>query len=152
MRTDSRLSRMLHVLLHMARDDRPMTSERIAAMLGTNAAVVRRTMAGLRQAGLASSEKGHHGGWRLACDLNQVTLLDVHHAVGGPRLFAIGSDRDQPDCAVERVVNAAIADALQQAEALLLQRLGSVTLANLAQEFDALCRTCPGHAEPPPGH
>ncbi|MEZ0373290.1 MAG: transcriptional regulator, partial [Candidatus Sericytochromatia bacterium] len=30
MRTDSRLSRMLHVLLHMARHERPFTSEQIA--------------------------------------------------------------------------------------------------------------------------
>lgn len=135
---------MLHVLLHMARDtDRTMTSEQIAAMLGTNAAVVRRTMAGLRQAGFVASEKGHQGGWRLAADLKHVTLLDVHHAVGGPKVFAIGADRDNPTCAVERVVNGALADALQQAESLLLDRLGAVTLADLAAEFDTLCQTHP---------
>lgn len=141
MRTDSRLSRMLHVLLHMARDDRPLSSERVAAMLGTNAAVVRRTMAGLRRAGLAASERGPKGGWRISCDLRTVTLLDVHRAVGGPKLFAIGSDHDHPDCAVERVVNAALADALRDAEALLLARLGSISLAELAAGFDHICTT-----------
>nr|WP_307726734.1 Rrf2 family transcriptional regulator [uncultured Caldimonas sp.] len=139
-RTDSRLSRMLHVLLHMARDDRAITSEQMAAMLGTNAAVVRRTMAGLRKSGFVASEKGHSGGWRLAVDLRNVTLLDVHLAVGGPKIFAIGNDRDNPDCAVEQEVNAALAGALQEAEALLLDRLGSVTLADLAAGFDARCR------------
>lgn len=140
MRTDSRLSRMLHVLLHMSREDQPFTSERIAEMLGTNAAVVRRTMAGLRQAGMVSSTRGPQGGWQLARDLRQVSLLDVHEAVGGPHLFAIGSDKQNPDCAVERVVNDALADTLSQAEALLRQRLASVTLADLAKEFDAQCR------------
>ena len=140
LRTDSRLSRMLHVLLHMARADQPFTSERIAEMLGTNAAVVRRTMAGLRKAGMVSSERGPQGGWRLACDLRQVTLLDVHQAVGGPTLFAIGPDRNDANCAVARVVNDALADSLQQAEALLLSRLGAVTLADLARQFDAQCR------------
>lgn len=146
---------MLHVLLHMAREpDRTMTSEQIAGMLGTNAAVVRRTLAGLRQAGFVASEKGHQGGWRLAAELQHVTLLDVHHAVGGPQLFAIGADRDNPSCAVERVVNRAVADAIQQAEALLLQRLGAVTLADLAAEFDTLCQAHPRwariqHAHPP---
>jgi Rrf2 family protein len=135
---------VLHVLLHMARDaDRTLTSAEIATMLGTNAAVVRRTLAGLRQAGFVASEKGHQGGWRLAADLKHVTLLDVHHAVGGPQVFAIGADRDNPSCAVERVVNAALADALQQAEALLLDRLGAVTLADLAAEFDAHCQAHP---------
>ncbi|MFC3294424.1 Rrf2 family transcriptional regulator [Modicisalibacter luteus] len=138
MRTDSRLSRMLHVLLHMAREDRPITSEQIATMLGTNAAVVRRTMAGLRKAGYVQSEKGHNGGWRIACDLNQVTLLDIHNAVGGPRIFAIGTDRENPDCSVEQLVNEAISDAMRQAEALLIGRLGEVTLAELASQFDKI--------------
>ncbi len=143
MRNDSRLSRMLHVLLHMARHDGPMTSETIATMLRTNPVVVRRTMAGLRDAGYVRSEKGHGGGWMLACDLARVSLLDVHNAVGGPRVFAIGNENDNPECAVERVVNEAVADALRDAEALLVARLGAVSLAELAQAFDARCRPQP---------
>lgn len=137
---------MLHVLLHMSRQDEPFTSEQIAAMLGTNAAVVRRTMAGLRRAGYVRSEKGHGGGWTLACDLERVTLLDVHHAVGGPKIFAIGTDNDNPACAVERVVNAALKDALQTAEALLIERLGAVSLATLARGFDVHCAAHDAHA------
>ncbi|WP_340649465.1 Rrf2 family transcriptional regulator [Pseudoxanthomonas winnipegensis] len=140
MRTDSRLSRMLHVLLHMARRDAPFTSEQIAAMVGTNAVVVRRTMAGLRKAGYVRSTGGPGGGWALDRDLSQVTLLDVHRAVGGEKLFALGHEHPNPDCGVEKVVNAAIDDALRQAEALLLARLGEVTLADLAGQFDALCK------------
>lgn len=140
MRKDSRLSRMLHVLLHMARHDQPFTSEQIAAMLDTNPVVVRRTMAGLRQAGYVRSEKGHGGGWTIACDLSRITLLDVHEAVGGPRIFAIGNETDHPGCAVERVVNAALDDALRRAEALLVERLGAISLADLARDFDAVCR------------
>ncbi|MFG5119779.1 Rrf2 family transcriptional regulator [Methylorubrum sp. POS3] len=139
MRSDSRLSRMLHVLLHMARHEGPMTSEAIAAMLGTNPVVVRRTMAGLREAGYVRSDKGHGGGWAIAADLGTVSLLDIHRAVGGPRIFAIGNDRPHPDCAVEKVVNAAIEEALAEAEALLIARLGRISLAELARSFDAHC-------------
>ncbi|PZU10950.1 Rrf2 family transcriptional regulator [Sphingomonas sp.] len=141
MRTDSRLSRMLHVLLHMVRHDGPITSDAIAHMLGTNPVVVRRTMAGLRDAGYVRSEKGHGGGWAIAVDLETVSLLDIHHAVGGPRLFAIGNEHPSPDCAVEKVVNAAVEGALRDAEHLLIARLGAVTLAELAREFDAECIT-----------
>ncbi|WP_263146258.1 Rrf2 family transcriptional regulator [Pseudomonas alcaligenes] len=148
MRTDSRLSRMLHVLLHMARDGHPVTSEQIAKMLGTNAAVVRRTLAGLRQAGYVKAGKGYNGGWTLACDLSQVTLLDIHNAVGGPRIFAIGTDRENPECGVERVVNASLEEAMQQAKDLLLERLGTITLADLSNEFNTLC----GTHEPPVIH
>lgn len=137
MRTDSRLSRMLHVLLHMEGREAPMTSEQIAAMLGAQAAVVRRTMAGLREAGYVRSEKGHGGGWRLACDLKQVTLLDILRAVGSERLFAIGFDNETPDCLVERVVNASVSGVMDRAEALLIEGLKGVTLADLTDQFRA---------------
>jgi Rrf2 family protein len=139
MRKDSRLSRMLHVLLHMARHDGPMTSEHIAKMLQTNPVVVRRTMAGLRDAGYVRSEKGHGGGWVIAADLEKVSLLDIHRAVGGPTLFAIGSEQENPACAVEQAVNEALDDAMREAEALLVARLGAVSLAQLARSFDARC-------------
>lgn len=139
MRSDSRLSRMLHVLLHMARHDQPFTSEQISKMLNTNPVVVRRTMAGLRKAGYVRSEKGHGGGWTIVCDLKDITLLDIHRAVGGPQIFAIGSESDNPECAVERVVNAALEGVLRQAESLLIEKLGAIALADLARDFDVLC-------------
>lgn len=132
---------MLHVLLHMARHDQPFTSEQIAAMLGTNPVVVRRTMAGLREAGYVISGTGHGGGWTIACDLKKTTLLDIHRAVGGVQVFTIGMDNDNPNCAVERVVNNAIGEAMHRAEALLLEALGAVSLADLATQFDEICRT-----------
>lgn len=141
MRNDSRLSRMLHVMLHMARHDGPMTSEAISTMLGTNPVVVRRTMAGLRDAGYVRSDKGHGGGWIIACDLERVSLLDVHRAVGGPKIFAIGNEHSNPDCAIEQLVNEALEDAMRDAEALLIQRLGAVSLAQLSRGFDARCTT-----------
>ena len=69
MKRDSRLSGVLHALLHMAAQDRPMTSAELALCMSTNAAVVRRTMAGLREAGYVRSAKGHGGGWEIARDL-----------------------------------------------------------------------------------
>jgi DNA-binding IscR family transcriptional regulator len=142
-RTDSRLSRMLHVLIHMARHDGPMTSESIARMLRTNPVVVRRTMAGLRDVGYVRSEKGHGGGWVIAVNLETVSLLDVHRAVGGPRLFAIGNENPNADCMVEHVVNEAVEDALSQAEKLLTARLAAVSLADLVHDFTVLCSAAP---------
>lgn len=139
MRPDSRLSRMLHVLLHMAQHNGALTSEQIAKMLGTNPAVVRRTMAGLRREGYVNSAKGHGGGWIIACDLQSITLLDVHKAVGGPRLFTIGNERAHATCAVEQAVNKALEVALQEAEAILMQKLRAVTLMDLLGNFDAAC-------------
>lgn len=46
-------------------------------MLGTNPVVVRRTMAGLREAGYVSSERGHGGCWVIACGLGAVSLAEL---------------------------------------------------------------------------
>jgi DNA-binding IscR family transcriptional regulator len=135
MRHDSRLSATLHALLHMAEQDRPMTSGALAACMGTNPVVVRRTMAGLRDAGFVSSEKGHGGGWEIACDLSAVTLKDVYDALGAPTLLAIGIHLESPSCLVEQAVNRALKPAFAEAEALLIGRLGTVTLAALAEDF-----------------
>jgi Rrf2 family protein len=135
MNRDSRLSAILHALLHMAEQDEPMTSEALAQCMHTNAAVVRRTMAGLREMGLVQSGKGHGGGWRLARDLETVTLRDIYDALGASQVFAIGNKTENPVCLVEQAVNHALSDAMQEAEALLVRRLGGVTLAALWADF-----------------
>lgn len=138
MRSDSRLSRMLHVLIHMARHDAPMTSETLAQMLCTNPVVVRRMLGGLRENGYVQSEKGHGGGWVLAKALDEMTLLDVYRAIGEPPVFALGLADDDPKCLVEQAVNARLSEAMQDAETLLLERFGEVTVASIEQDFEAL--------------
>lgn len=135
MRQDSRLSGVLHVLLHMAEQGGPTTSEGLAKAMHTNPVVIRRIMAGLRDQGYVRSEKGHGGGWRLACDLSAVTLRDIYGALGCPSLLAIGNRTESPACLVEQAVNAALNQAFQNAEAVLLARLGEVTLSMLSADF-----------------
>lgn len=131
MRQDNRLSGVLHVLLHMAQKDGPVTSEVLAKAMDTNPVVIRRVMAGLRDQGYVQSAKGHGGGWTLACDLSKVTLRDIYNALGSPTLLAIGNRTETPGCLIEEAVNAALNQSFEDAEALLLSRLGEVTIAAL---------------------
>jgi Rrf2 family protein len=137
MKRDSRLSGLLHVLLHMAGRDEPVTSENLARIMGTNPVVIRRIMAGLRERGYVRSGKGHGGGWTLARDLAEISLRDVYEALGDPALLAIGHRTEAPHCLVEQAVNAALADSFREAEAMLLARLGTITLATLYADFSA---------------
>ena len=134
MRRDSRLSGVLHVLLHMAQHDGPVTSEIMAKAMTTNPVVIRRIMAGLRDQGYVRAEKGHGGGWSIACDLDAVTFRDIYEALGEPSLLAIGNRTEAPGCVVEEAVNAALSKSFDEAEALLLARFGEVTLAQLAAD------------------
>ena len=132
MKRNTRLSAALHALLHLANQPDPITSETISVWLQTNPVVVRRTMAGLREAGLVVSEKGHGGGWRLACDPAKVTLRDVYAALGEPALFLLESDEPASGCLVEIAISNVLSDAYREAQAILVARLDNVTLAELS--------------------
>jgi Rrf2 family protein len=137
MKRDSRLSGVLHVLLHMAEQGTPMTSEQLAKAMQTHAVVIRRILGGLRDAGFVRSEKGHGGGWTIAKPLAEMTMRDVYDAIGRPGLIAMGNRTEAPGCLVEQAVNAALDTSFQEAQALLLARFGEVTLAALAADFHA---------------
>lgn len=141
MKHNSRLSGVLHVLLHMAEHDGPVTSEVLAKAMNTNPVVVRRVMADLREKGYVRSTKGHGGGWTLDVDPSRVTLRDIHEALRVPSLLAVGNRNEAPHCLVEQAVNAALEQAFNEAEAVLLARLGEVTLAALSKDFHARLAT-----------
>lgn len=129
------MSGVLHVLLHLSEQGEPTTSETLAQVIQTNPVVIRRIMAGLRERGYVRSEKGHGGGWTLACDPSKLTLRDVYKALGEPSLLSIGTRTRSPACLVEQAVNAALGRVFEEAEAMMLSRLGAVTLAHLNADF-----------------
>lgn len=135
MRRDSRLSSVLHVLLHMAEHEGRITSDVLAKCLGTNPVVVRRTMGLLRNAGIVAAVRGHGGGWRIATDLSTLTLRTLHDALGEPAIFAVGNRNERSACLVEQTVNAALDSSLKEAESILLERFEAITLADLARDF-----------------
>ncbi len=134
MKRDSRLSGVLHLLLHMAQRSEPMTSELLAQSMQTHPVVIRRILAGLRTAGIVASTKGHGGGWVLARELSQITLRDIYEALGSPALLAVENRTESPGCLVEASVNAQLSTAFHNAEQLLLTQFSKVTLALLNNE------------------
>jgi DNA-binding IscR family transcriptional regulator len=133
---------VLHVLLHMAERDEPMTSDALAKAMDTNPVVIRRILAGLRDQGYVRSEKGHGGGWTLACNLSRVTLRDIYSALGCPPLLAMSNRTESPGCLVDQAVNAALDQAFRDAEAVLLTRLGEETIATMSNRLRGLQPRC----------
>lgn len=132
MRSARRLSVALHVLVHLAdRRDARRTSEDLARCVETNPVVIRRTLAGLREAGFVASVAGHGGGWALARDPAEITLGQVCKALGERLLFAV--DLAAPSgCSVQAAVTGALDGFLEEAEALLVERLDRVSVADVA--------------------
>ena len=134
MRTDNRVSRVLHVRMHLGETDDPRTSEMIGQMLNTNPSLVRRTMGLLRKAGIVSSTKGHGGGWYLENQLANLSLADVYAALGEPKLFAIGASDDTPTCLLERSANTATQGALDAARQTFLNTLAAKSVGDLIEQ------------------
>ena len=132
--SDTRLARMMHVLVHMHLLGGSETSDVIARMLNTNPVVVRRTMGLLRDAGVVFSAGGRGGGWTLAKPAETITMLNVHRALSG-QVFAINCSNDHPNCPVEQAVNHLIEHAVHKADAVLSDQLSRVTIAALAQRI-----------------
>ncbi|MEH6416099.1 Rrf2 family transcriptional regulator [Pseudomonas sp. CGJS7] len=138
MKNPERLSVTLHVLLHMAEQpERAMTSEEMAACVGTHPVVIRRSFAGLREAGVVQSVKGHGGGWRLAQPPDRLTLAQIQQALG-ERMVPLAAKQPEPQCLVVRAVIDVLDEAMREAEQVLDRRLASLTLADLAAHTERL--------------
>ncbi|MBN3818427.1 Rrf2 family transcriptional regulator [Paraburkholderia sp. Se-20369] len=137
MQLDTRLARLLHVLVHMHLRGGTTTSETIAQMLRTQPSLVRRTMAALREAGYVESIAGPGGGWMLCCELGDLTARDIYAAIAHKSAFAIGAAEDNPACPVESAVNRFLDDALSSAEDELLRRLAKMRLSDIARHVKA---------------
>lgn len=135
MKRDGRLSLALHALLHLGEAGTALTSEVLAGAMRVHPVVLRRTMAGLREARIVRAEKGRGGGFALARPLAEVTLAEVYEALGVVELFALGARTESPGCLVEQAVNRAMGRALDAAEAAMHRELGRVTLQDLAADI-----------------
>lgn len=137
MRTDNRLPRVLHILLHLDEIDEPVTSERMGEMFGMDASLVRRTMGGLRKHGLVASIKGHGGGWHLQRPTSKISLLEVYTALGSPNVFAIGAPEPSSPCLLEHAATEATRAAMAAARRLFEEELKRVSVADLASRVKA---------------
>jgi Rrf2 family protein len=62
-------------------DEPPLRAADIAMRTGVPPAYVSKVLRKLTEAGLLTSQKGHHGGFRLAKETSRIRLLDVLAAV-----------------------------------------------------------------------
>lgn len=132
MKSSNRLSVALHVLAHLAEEPTTtMTSEELARCVRTNPVVIRRTLAGLREAGLVSSTPGPGGGWTLARSAARISVADVASALGERILFAVDLAL-APGCAIQRSVSQVMDDFLNDAEARIQKRLEGISVEDLA--------------------
>lgn len=76
----------LRALIHMARNSAngTFTADDLARVAATTEDFMHKIMRALRDAGIVEAKRGPSGGFRLARDAAEITLLEVVQAVQGP--------------------------------------------------------------------
>ncbi len=132
MSQNTRLPRLLHIMLHMHLKGGTTTSDTIAKMLHTNPVVVRRMMSSLKELGVVESTGGRGGGWTLVQEkFASLTVLDVYQSTQPTSLFTIRTTFDNPQCPVEKSVNQLIETELNGLEKALLDKFSNKKIIDI---------------------
>ncbi|HYR06743.1 MAG TPA: Rrf2 family transcriptional regulator [Longimicrobium sp.] len=144
----SRVAVAVHVLAYLAwRRDEPVTSERMAGSVNTNAVVVRRIMGSLRNAGLVSVQPGVGGGAQLAREPEDITLLEVYRAVEEKEeLFALHSEPCR-HCDIGSNIRQVLQGVFCEAHQAMQGVLGQVTIADVFRQVQQVHGGCGGASE-----
>lgn len=150
MPTSSRFAVAVHVLAAIAlHEGEPVNSEKIAGSASTNAAVIRRLLSMLADAGLVRARLGQGGGALLARAPSSISLLDVYRAVENEGLFALHRQPPDPNCFVGRHIQPVLCPVLERAERSLESELRRVSIADVARGVNQRLRREPVRARRP---
>jgi Rrf2 family protein len=131
MAVNTRFATGVHALALLASEpDVLQTSDDVAGKLNTNPVVIRRVFSLLHQAGLVESQKGPHGGSRLARPAKSITLAEIYIALDGGELFH-GASFAGPDTGKTR---SKLKDVFADAEKALRNELGKTSLSDLVKK------------------
>ncbi|MFZ0272482.1 MAG: Rrf2 family transcriptional regulator [Acidobacteriaceae bacterium] len=131
MAANTRFATGVHAMVLLAAEpDGLQTSEDVAGKLSINPVVIRRVFSLLHQAGLLESQKGPHGGSKLARPAKAITLADIYSALDGGDLFHTASLSP----AQTAKVGSALKKVFDDAEVALREDLEKTRLSDLAKK------------------
>ena len=119
--------------------DQKMTSDFMAASIGTNPVIIRKLLQQLKAAGLIEVFRGT-GGVTITRPLNEITFLDIYKAVEcapDEQLFHFHENPNQ-QCPVGKNIHNVLDDRLHQVQKTMEDKLAAMTLADVKKEV-SLC-------------
>ncbi|MEY8346938.1 Rrf2 family transcriptional regulator [Bacillus cereus] len=137
MKISSRFSIAVHILSILQNNPSSIcTSEFMAESVNTNPVVIRKIMFYLKQEKFVYVNRGP-GGAGLLKGLNEITLLDVYHAVNvveEDKLFHI-HEQPNPDCPIGANIQAVLEVILVQAQSAMEEVLKNITMEHLFESL-----------------
>ena len=119
--------------------DQKMTSDFMAASIGTNPVIIRKLLQQLKAAGLVEVSRGT-GGVTITKPLEEITFLDVYRAVEcspDEELFHFHENPNQM-CPVGRNIHHVLDDKLVRVQNAMEKELAAITLADVKKDISVL--------------
>ena len=116
--------------------DQKMTSDFMAASIGTNPVIIRKLLQQLKAAGLVEVSRGT-GGVTITKPLEEITFLDVYRAVEcspDEELFHFHENPNQM-CSVGRNIHHVLDDKLVRVQKAMEKELSAITLADVKKDI-----------------
>ena len=141
MQISSRFTIATHMLIIIALrgKESKVTSDFLAASVGVNPVIIRKTLSQLKKAGLISVARGT-GGAEIIKDLEDISLLDVYQAVeclgNTGQLFSF-HDNPNPACPVGANIHGVLDEKLQKIQLAMEQELSQTSLAQVVADAEA---------------
>lgn len=134
MTSHTRFSMAVHLLTALAFLDKKTSSQQLSKTVRTNPVVVRRILGDLNQAGLIRAERGPTGGFLLARDAGDISLLDIYRAVMEEQgLVSLHENPKNRACVVSCKIRSELAQYLHKAQTVYERELAKVSLATLKE-------------------
>lgn len=141
MQISSRFTIALHMFscIDTFKDEYKVTSDFLASSIQVNPVIIRKLLSQLRNAGLIEVKRGT-GGTSIAKPLEEITFLDIYHAVDCVEentLFHF-HENPNPACPVGRNIHAVLDEKLERVQHAMERELASITLADVKHDMENL--------------
>ena len=137
MQISSRFTMAIHMFTCIDTfSDKKMTSDFMAASIGTNPVIIRKLLQQLKSAGLLIVARGT-GGVTVTRPLDEITFLDVYRAVEcspEEKLFRF-HENPNPNCQVGRNIHQVLDGKLKQVQLAMENELASIRISDVTQEM-----------------
>ena len=128
---DNKFSSAIHTLILIAESDKPLTSEKIAQSVGTNASYIRKIIGLLKKENIIVSHRGVSG-FALKPKSEELTLLQIYQAVNETERPCLLDLHQNPNdkCIVGRHIKPVLTGMFSEIEDAFSCALANKTLAD----------------------
>ncbi|UIR55983.1 Rrf2 family transcriptional regulator [Sphingobacterium sp. SRCM116780] len=133
---NTRFSTAIHILTMLADSQEEwVNSDWIAGSININAAMVRKELSALQEAGLVIGRKGKEGGSKLNIPSHQIALADIYKAVKNTEVLGKKNLNTNSQCSVGKNINKELEILFSETEEVVMDSLKGKTLENFAKKF-----------------